>query len=234
MEIRIRTLIAERHMTMAQLGEKAGVDQTVINTLINRQSATLESLTKYANALCVPVWELLYDCGVSGIGNELPYWANYHPTLRIKDIMLEKHLTSKALSDRTGIQPASLSRMLKSTNLGINSMEAIAKGLEVEIWELFVTRDDMAREIARRKGNVASPSENREGATSLFDFDEPSETESSEAPSASTAANIVTAPEGMTFVPMLPNGMIDLNQLVMIDTPTGKRYVMKIATKMSI
>ena len=234
MEIRIRTLIAERHMTMAQLGEKAGVDQTVINTLINRQSATLESLTKYANALCVPVWELLYDCGVSGVGKELPFYASLKPSLRIKEIMTEKHITARTIADRTGMLPPNISRMLKSTNLGINSMEAFAKGLEVEIWELFVTRDDMAREIARRKGNVASPSENRERATSLFDFDEPSETESSEAPSASTAANIVTAPDGMTFVPMLPNGMIDLNQLVMIDTPAGKRYVMKIATKMSI
>jgi len=210
-------------MTYTRLGELTGVNKTVIFSMISRKSATLESLTKYANVLRVPVWELLYDCGTPCVGKELESWSDQKPELRIKEIMNSKRITSKIISERTGMKQPNISKSLNKYNMNISSIENFAKGLDVPVWELFVSREEMAAEIARRRGNECSPRVEEHGLLNFDDSD-----------SVDDEGNCICAPDGMTFVPMLPNGQPDLSKLVQIDTPHGKMLAIRIVEKVNI
>lgn len=67
MQIRLRELMLERGITSAALAEKMGISKAAVDSTIVRNTASINVLEKYANALDVPVWELFTTCGVSGI-----------------------------------------------------------------------------------------------------------------------------------------------------------------------
>ena len=58
---------------------------------------------------------------------------------RLKELRLQKELTQMELSFRTEINRNYLSDVeLGRRNIGIKNIEKLAKGLEIEIWELFL------------------------------------------------------------------------------------------------
>ncbi len=69
MEIRLTELLEERHMTKTDLAKKMGVTIDALPRN-NRFKPSLAAIQKIADALEVPVWEMLVDCGASSVGLE--------------------------------------------------------------------------------------------------------------------------------------------------------------------
>ncbi len=65
---RLRQLRLSKGMTVVRLGEATGLSQAYISSLENgsRQSPTLKTIRRLAEALSVPVEELLEDAGAHG------------------------------------------------------------------------------------------------------------------------------------------------------------------------
>ena len=58
---------------------------------------------------------------------------------RIRTLLKEKGKTSKSLADEIGLREPNLSRILNGkSEPRIDTLEKIASGLGVELWELFV------------------------------------------------------------------------------------------------
>jgi transcriptional regulator with XRE-family HTH domain len=60
--------------------------------------------------------------------------------LRIKEIVKEKGMTVADLSEMTGILAPSLSRIVNGGNTTTETLEKIAKALEINVSELFETQ----------------------------------------------------------------------------------------------
>lgn len=157
MKIRIRELLHERNMTTAQLAQMAGVNQTTINTIINRESCSLDTLCRYATLINVPIWELLWDCGVSAIGHEPDddSWRNATVTsLRIEQLMYEKRMNKAQLARAMGVTGAAVTMMMKRTsnNTAMTVVEKLTNAFSIPVYQLFISEDEYLQEIARRKG----------------------------------------------------------------------------------
>ncbi len=59
--------------------------------------------------------------------------------LRVKEILKERGMSQKELADRIGISTATMSKII-SGNPSLDSLDKIAKALEVETSALFVVR----------------------------------------------------------------------------------------------
>lgn len=71
---------------------------------------------------------------------------------RIEEILKERGLTKKAFGDLIGTSKQNVNALLKNPTL--NKLEAIANALEIPIWQLFVSTNEL--------------SENKSDATSDF------------------------------------------------------------------
>ena len=67
MKLRLRELMLERSITSAALAEKMGISKGAVDSTIIRNTASLDVLENYANALDVPVWKLFTTCGLPNI-----------------------------------------------------------------------------------------------------------------------------------------------------------------------
>ena len=157
MKIRIRELLQERNMTTLQLAQMAGVDQTTINTIINRESCSLATLGRYASLLNVPIWEMLWDCGVSAIGHEPEdgSWKNAPVSeLRTQQLLYEKRMNKAQLARAMGVTGAAVTMMMKriATNTAMSVVEKLQNAFGVPVYQLFITEEEYLKEIARRKG----------------------------------------------------------------------------------
>lgn len=63
---------------------------------------------------------------------------------RIKDVIKEKGFTITSLADKLGIARESLSRMIVSPSYP--TLEKIATALNVPIWQLFASPNEVAKE----------------------------------------------------------------------------------------
>lgn len=149
METRLRYLLQERGMTKAEFARQMHIIPQNVNAIM-KDRASMVTLIASARVLRVPIWELFYDCGYSCVGIELNEWSE-NPTNRIKYIMSSKKISQKDLADKIGVTQSSVCLTIKNGSYKLSTLEAFAKGLDVPIWELFVTPDGMRREIERRK-----------------------------------------------------------------------------------
>lgn len=150
-------MLHERNMTTAQLAQMAGVDQTTINTIINRESCSLATLGRYASLINVPIWEMLWDCGVSAVGHEPDddSWKNAPITsLRIDQLMYNKRMNKAQLARAMGVTGAAVTMMMKrtSTNTAMTVVEKLTNAFSVPVYQLFISEEEYIQEIARRKG----------------------------------------------------------------------------------
>lgn len=67
---------------------------------------------------------------------------------RIKEILLEKNLTSIELANMVGISRVSLSNIINDKQeASANTLNCIAEKLDVPFWQLFVNKDEIIKEI---------------------------------------------------------------------------------------
>ena len=64
----------------------------------------------------------------------------------IKDLIKEKGFTQQTLADKIGYKSSSLNQVLNG-NPSVSSLQKIADALEVPMWRLFATEDEVKREI---------------------------------------------------------------------------------------
>lgn len=63
-------------------------------------------------------------------------------TIRLKDVMKEKGVTGRELAARLNTTPQYISNITSGRqNLSLNGIEDVAKALDVEPWELLVSRE---------------------------------------------------------------------------------------------
>lgn len=73
MDLRIKEIIKERHITIQELADRIGINRVTLSNSING-NPTVETLQKIATALNVEVWELFAS---SANANELTALIDY-------------------------------------------------------------------------------------------------------------------------------------------------------------
>lgn len=72
---------------------------------------------------------------------------------RVKTLRERKGLTQEGLEEKTGVNTKYISAMERGQkNATIKTLEKIAKGLDVELYELFLFTEEPGSEKALRKG----------------------------------------------------------------------------------
>lgn len=68
------------------------------------------------------------------------------PIERIKILLKEMNLTQQDLADKMGQQVQSVKQMLNKPSLRTDTLKRIADALEVPMWQLFASRDEVLNE----------------------------------------------------------------------------------------
>lgn len=158
MESRLKQLMRERGLKAESLAKLLGDSLSAVRSVMKRDISTMLIADQYAKALRIPVWELFYDCEVSAIGHELPEWSerseNYIPgcPVRISEVMREKKIQQIQLAESIGMLQPQIAKVVHSRTNSVKTLERFASALNIEPYELFISKEDMQREIARRKG----------------------------------------------------------------------------------
>lgn len=66
--------------------------------------------------------------------------------MRIKEVLKEKGFTYKMLADEMDVTEQAIKNMLNSPSITTNTVERIARAVNVNEWELFATRDEVIGE----------------------------------------------------------------------------------------
>ena len=75
--------------------------------------------------------------------------------LRIKEIMEVKGVTSVSVAEAVGIHKVSVSNIINGKiNPSAETLEKIAEALEVEMWELFASREEV---VKQNKNTIPCP-----------------------------------------------------------------------------
>lgn len=62
-------------------------------------------------------------------------------SIRLKEVLSEKGLSQKELAERLGISVVGMSK-IATGNPTVDTLERIAKALDIEVWELFKKSED--------------------------------------------------------------------------------------------
>ena len=89
----------------------------------------------------------------------------------IKQIMQDKGVTIDELATRMGKAKTTIVNQLKLSNMTINSLESIAKALDVEIADLFPVPDGYVHYLERRKLNMLPTQKQNFGNVTKDEFD---------------------------------------------------------------
>lgn len=72
--------------------------------------------------------------------------------LRIKEIMAEKNITSVWLANNIGVTKATISNLINDKTMpSLETLEKIADALEVPMWELFASMEDIQGEAEKER-----------------------------------------------------------------------------------
>lgn len=79
--------------------------------------------------------------------------------LRIKEIMEERNITSASIAAAIGIHKVSVSNIINGKlNPSAETLERFADALEVEMWELFKSKDEIVSDaIQQNKNTITCP-----------------------------------------------------------------------------
>lgn len=66
--------------------------------------------------------------------------------MRIKELLKEKGCTQQELADMVGVSYQSMKQTLNAPSVTTSTLEKIATALNVPMWQLFVSTDEVAKE----------------------------------------------------------------------------------------
>lgn len=155
MKTRVRELMHERGLTATHLAATMGETIGMMNTALSRGISSLSGIERFAHGLRVPVWEMLHAAPVAATGHELPEWQSELTggvTLRLEELMQERHLTQTQLAERMGANRPNVNRWLRSRNLTLPTLGLFARALDIEdrLYLLFITQEEYDAELIRR------------------------------------------------------------------------------------
>lgn len=216
MEFRLHSVLKQRGISIKSFAEKIGVKPNSLPITV-AFSPSLQNIQRYANELNIPAMELIYDPGCfptpayDGKDHTDQTPLDEMVQRRIREVMAEKHLTFKMIADVIGMSVQSVSQTVKRNKMSLSTLEKLATGMGVEVRDLISE--------PKTGDNGGMPDLFAQMQYAEQDAPEPSDEASELLPRAETEV----APNGAYIVlPTLANGLIDLSQVVMIDTPDGK------------
>lgn len=65
--------------------------------------------------------------------------------IRIKDIMSAKGFTNTSLAEKMGVTKQAVGKMVKAESLTLITLQKIADALDVPIWQMFVSKDEIIK-----------------------------------------------------------------------------------------
>lgn len=69
--------------------------------------------------------------------------------VRIKDIMIEKGISSVSLADMIGVSKVTVSNLINNKTMpSIDTLDKIATALDVPMWQLFASQEEVQGEPA--------------------------------------------------------------------------------------
>jgi len=69
--------------------------------------------------------------------------------VRIKDIMIEKGVTSVSLADMIGVSKVTVSNLINNKTMpSVETLDKIATALDVPMWQLFASKEEVQGESA--------------------------------------------------------------------------------------
>ena len=66
--------------------------------------------------------------------------------MRIKELLKEKGCTQQILANRMNISLSAVKQMVSAESLTTSTLEKIATGLDVPMWQLFASPEEVAKE----------------------------------------------------------------------------------------
>ena len=207
MTFRLREILLARNIPFNTFAARINMAPSSL-AVTDKSLPTLANVQIYADALGMPSWELVYDCGLQA---PTPYArpADSFPlddvvVNRVMALLQEKGMSMRRLAINMDVTAAALTQAFKRKKMGLKLVEKMAAGLGVETWQLLATPEEVRDEVLRRKA-----------ALGIEEEPEPTP----EAPSPSVNSGRYVA------IPLLPNGSPDLSKLEWIDTPEGRVLV---------
>lgn len=204
MLFRLREILLSKNITFSSFAARLDMPPASL-AVTEKFCPALATMQRYADELKMPVWELVYDCGVQTnepyIRPEDDIQIDDRVIERMQTLLAEKHMNMRKLAIAMDITQQSLGQAIKRKKLTLKTVEKMAAGLGVEPWQLFATPEEVRGEVLRRKA-----------ALGIEEEQEPTP----EAPAPSAKAGRYVA------IPLLPNGSPDLSKLEWIDTPEGR------------
>lgn len=67
---------------------------------------------------------------------------------RIKELLTEKNISQVELAERLNLSRASITQLLKIGNPRLETLFSVAHALNVPVWELLVSREEMEKEFS--------------------------------------------------------------------------------------
>ena len=67
-------------------------------------------------------------------------------SFRIKDILDERHITQVQLAENMGVTASAVKQYLNADSLSTSTLQKIAKYLDVPLWQLFISPQDIIEE----------------------------------------------------------------------------------------
>lgn len=71
--------------------------------------------------------------------------------MRIKEVLKEKNYTQQMLADKMNVSLSAIKQMVSADSLTTSTLEKIASALNVPMWQLFISPDEVAKELSGDK-----------------------------------------------------------------------------------
>lgn len=150
METRLREILKEKGLSANAFAAQMGMAPSGL-PLNGTFAPTVEKLQHIATHLHVATWELFYDCQKTlAPATEEPDQRIVVQN-RITDLLRSKGLSKTETARRMGVSLPSFTLTIKN-NMSTKTIEKLCAAISVEPWELFISREDLEREIAERSG----------------------------------------------------------------------------------
>lgn len=154
MTFRLREILLDRNIPFNIFAARIDMSPSSL-AVTDKSLPTLANVQIYADALGMPAWELIYDCGVEA---QTPYTrpADSLPlddvvVNRVMEFLQEKNMSMRRLAINMDVTAAALTQAFKRKKMGLKLVEKMATGLGVEPWQLLATPEEVRGEVLRRK-----------------------------------------------------------------------------------